>query len=220
MLNLSEQQLVDCAGAFDNHGCNGGLPSHAFEYLMYAGGHESEDDYPYTAVTGTACSYNGRPAARVSAVHNITAYGEDELLSAVGSTGPVSIAFQVSAAALGSAMPRWAFDRWSVTSPTPPTPPLAEFCISPALPPFPLQVSDDFRHYYKGVYDGVCETSPASVNHAVVAVGYGATDGDGTPYWIVRNSWGTSWGLDGYFLIRRGVNKCGLADCASFPEVE
>lgn len=37
-LTFSEQQLVDCAGAFDNHGCNGGLPSHAFEYIRYNGG--------------------------------------------------------------------------------------------------------------------------------------------------------------------------------------
>lgn len=50
--SLSEQQLVDCAGAFDNHGCEGGLPSHAFEYLRYAGGITSEKVYPYTAKDG------------------------------------------------------------------------------------------------------------------------------------------------------------------------
>jgi cathepsin H len=51
--NLSEQQLVDCADAFDNNGCNGGLPSHAFEYIMYADGLTDEASYPYTATNGT-----------------------------------------------------------------------------------------------------------------------------------------------------------------------
>jgi len=45
----AEQQLVDCAGDFDNHGCNGGLPSHAFEYVKYAGGISTEAAYPYSA---------------------------------------------------------------------------------------------------------------------------------------------------------------------------
>jgi cathepsin H len=38
---FSEQQLVDCAGAFENYGCDGGLPSQAFEYIRYAGGLET-----------------------------------------------------------------------------------------------------------------------------------------------------------------------------------
>lgn len=49
--SLAEQQLVDCAGAYDNHGCNGGLPSHAFEYIAAAGGISTEVAYPYFAVT-------------------------------------------------------------------------------------------------------------------------------------------------------------------------
>jgi len=51
--NLSEQQLVDCAGDYDNHGCSGGLPSHAFEYIAAAGGLATEVDYPYMAVNQT-----------------------------------------------------------------------------------------------------------------------------------------------------------------------
>ena len=53
-----------------------------------------------------------------------------------------------------------------------------------------FQVAHDFQDYKDGVYDGTCEQSPSSVNHAVVAVGYGETTKKGNaPYWIVRNSW-------------------------------
>ncbi|KAH8056375.1 transferase [Aureococcus anophagefferens] len=53
----SEQQLVDCAGAFDTKGCAGGLPSHAFEYVKYAGGLSTEFSYPYRGVD-QACAFN------------------------------------------------------------------------------------------------------------------------------------------------------------------
>ena len=55
-ISLSEQQLVDCAGAFNNFGCNGGLPSQAFEYIKYNGGLATEAAYPYTAKNGE-CKY-------------------------------------------------------------------------------------------------------------------------------------------------------------------
>ena len=62
----------------------------------------------------------------------------------------------------------------------------------------------------------VCKNTDQDVNHAVLAVGYGtdATEGD---YWIVKNSWGTTFGVDGYFKIKRGVNMCGIAVCNSYP---
>lgn len=56
-ISLSEQQLVDCAGAFNNFGCNGGLPSQAFEYIKYNGGLDTEGAYPYTGENGV-CKFS------------------------------------------------------------------------------------------------------------------------------------------------------------------
>ena len=54
---LSEQQLVDCASAFDTQGCDGGLPSHAFEYIKHAGGLSTEFSYPYHARRGVLSAF-------------------------------------------------------------------------------------------------------------------------------------------------------------------
>jgi len=91
--NLSEQQLVDCAGDFDNHGCNGGLPSHAFEYIMYAGGIAEEKSYPYTAKTNN-CSLdqNTLSVGVIGGSVNIS-LSEDDLKQALFVNGPISVAF-------------------------------------------------------------------------------------------------------------------------------
>ncbi|KAK9099525.1 hypothetical protein Syun_026570 [Stephania yunnanensis] len=94
-ISLSEQQLVDCAGAFNNFGCHGGLPSQAFEYIKYNGGLETEEVYPYTGKDGS-CKFNAENiAVKVFNSVNITLGDEDELKYAVGLVRPVSIAFQV-----------------------------------------------------------------------------------------------------------------------------
>uniref|UniRef100_A0A671K052 Pro-cathepsin H-like n=1 Tax=Sinocyclocheilus anshuiensis TaxID=1608454 RepID=A0A671K052_9TELE len=81
---------------------------------------------------------------------------------------------------------------------------------------FAYEVTSDFMHYKDGIYTStVCHNTTDMVNHAVLAVGY--AEQNGTPYWIVKNSWGTYWGINGYFYIERGKNMCGLAACSSYP---
>lgn len=94
--SLAEQQLVDCAGAFDNNGCNGGLPSHAFEYISYAGGISTESAYPYMAVDQNCTVDPSTFALKVEGGSvNITEGDEDEMKEALYTHGPVSIAFEV-----------------------------------------------------------------------------------------------------------------------------
>lgn len=95
-VSLSEQQLVDCAGAFDNNGCNGGLPSHAFEYIMYTGGISTEKSYPYFAEDrNCTVDRNTFELDVKGGAVNITEGDEVELAQAVYQHGPVSVCFQV-----------------------------------------------------------------------------------------------------------------------------
>ena len=75
--------------------------------------------------------------------------------------------------------------------------------LSVALNANPLQT------YVSGILDLTSsQCSPSGLNHAVTLVGYGSESG--TDYWIVRNSWGSSWGEKGYFRIARGKSTCGI----------
>jgi C1A family cysteine protease len=65
-----------------------------------------------------------------------------------------------------------------------------------------------WQSYKGGIFDTTCGKQ---LNHAILAVGY--TD----KYYIVKNSWGASWGEQGYIFIVRGKNMCGVGSEPSYP---
>lgn len=82
-----------------------------------------------------------------------------------------------------------------------------------------IDAEDDFQFYSSGVFKSTT-CSPQYLDHAVLAVGYGETN-DNKKYIIVKNSWGTSWGMDGYIYMSSDIdNMCGMAEHVSFPLIK
>jgi len=171
LLNLSEQQLVDCSGSYGNEGCNGGWMDQGFEYARDFG-METQAVYPYAAVD-QACAYSAdkvtpvKPTGFTDVIQN----NANELKVAIAA-GPVSVAIE------------------------------ADTFV--------------FQFYSGGVLNSSkCGTS---LDHGVAAVGYGVDPSKGE-YYIVRNSWGASWGLKGYvnIAIVDGPGICGIQMQPSFP---
>jgi len=83
-----------------------------------------------------------------------------------------------------------------------------------AIGPVSVAVEADqacFQFYSSGILkDRSCGTQ---LDHGVLAVGYDSKQG----YWIVKNSWGASWGMDGYILIGQGLDECGINMEPSYP---
>lgn len=92
-----------------------------------------------------------------------------------------------------------------------------------AIAELPVAVSIDadqsaFQHYKSGVFTAKCGSK---LDHDVLAVGYGTLDD--LDFYKVKNSWGTSWGMDGYILLERGGNeesgKCGILLEGAYPNL-
>ncbi|KAL4334670.1 hypothetical protein GQ457_07G015190 [Hibiscus cannabinus] len=78
----------------------------------------------------------------------------------------------------------------------------------------------NFQFYTgRGVFTGECDSV---LTHGVTIVGYGTSE-EGLKYWVIKNSWGKTWGENGFMKIQRGVNApgglCGIARMPSYPVV-
>jgi C1A family cysteine protease len=174
IVELSEQELVDCSRSYGNEGCNGGDMDAGFKYIMDKG-ISLASEYKYEGRDG-ACrkkSANYKLTGCVQVKHD----DGDELLEAL-TKGPVSIAVKADNSA--------------------------------------------FMYYRSGIITKSCGTDRDELDHGITLVGAGIDKNTNTPFWIAKNSWGSSWGESGFVKIKReakGHGVCGINMDNAYPLV-
>ncbi|XP_054164581.1 cathepsin L-like proteinase [Oppia nitens] len=166
-LSLSEQNLIDCSTNLGNSGCDGGYTRNAFEYVNQTKGLNTNDDYPYIG-KDDSCHHNKekRVDIDIKEIKRITSGSDQELVSAIYTYGPVTVA---------------------------------------------VHLTNKFLNYSSGILDDItCNAD--QISGLLLAVGY-------TPeYFILKNTWGTKWGENGFVRLSRSkVNNCGVSQQAYYP---
>ena len=165
---------------------------YAFQYIKDNDGIDTEDSYPYEAVDGVCRFKKDYVGATVTGFTDLPKGDEAKMKEAVAMVGPVSVAIDASH---------------------------QSFQLNESGEPFKIfffiYLIDFF--FNSGVYDEA-ECSSQQLDHGVLVVGYGTDMGQ--DYWLVKNSWGTVWGDEGYIKMARNKdNQCGIASMASYPLV-
>lgn len=181
-MSLSVNDLLACCGFMCGSGCDGGYPISAWRYFVHHGVVTEECD-PYFDDAG--CSHPGCEPG----------YPTPKCIRKCADKNQLwrdSKHYSVSAYRINS-------DLHSI---------MAEVYKNG-----PVEVSftvyEDFAHYKSGVYKHIA--GEVMGGHAVKLIGWGTT-ASGEDYWLLANQWNRGWGDDGYFMIRRGANECGIEE--------
>ena len=204
--DLSAQQLVACGSNDDDcggfGGCSGSVPELAFSYLAAntnaSGGLLTEWQLGYS-------SYFGMGNGTQTFVFNDDAL--DAPLMNVSTCGYVVPALQQSGAGLLVGVEGFVKLPQNDAS--------AVMAALATVGPLAVNVdASDWADYESGVFSG-CSYDDMDIDHVVVLVGYGTDEESGEDYWLVRNSWGVTWGERGYIRLKRDPvddTPCGVDD--------
>jgi len=196
-IDLSPQHIASCTTTC--YGCNGGFTEDAYDYVKSVAGLANSFYIPYnqslTEVTDTmAC-----PADKVAQID-----GEYQTLQ--GGFAAVSGYHYAVPACTSGACDKQDLKGFAAALETTPV----SVCVNAGA----------WNDYTGGVMTAkACGSSAADEqDHCVMATGFNTTAP--TPYWIVRNSWSSTWGEEGYIYLEMAENTCGVADDATIPDVK
>jgi len=201
-IDLSPQQIASCApptGQYGCQGCNGGFTEGAYEYLKTAPGLANSFYIPYQQSLTQTTNTMKCPREKVEQID-----GQMEQLSG-GFAKVDGYSYAVPPCTEGACAHQ---DLEGLAAALEKTP--LSVCVNAGV----------WNDYTGGVMTAnACGSMGAdSQDHCVMATGFNTTAP--TPYWIVRNSWASTWGEAGYIYLEMSKNTCGLADDATIPHVK
>jgi len=201
--HLSAQDVTSCCGLLHGDmGCNGGIPSSVYGYYasngIVTGGNYNDTSMCY--------SYQLAPCA-----HHVNSTKFPPCPQEVPT--PKCAKSCVDDHASWSSSKRFGTAGYSVCKQSGGNGTCAQQMAAEIFANGPITgmffVHQDFLAYKSGVYAHT-KNSPMLGGHAIKIMGFGTENG--TPYWLVANSWNNLWGDHGYFKIKRGTNECQIED--------
>lgn len=200
--SLSPQQIASCTpgnGTYGCDGCNGGFTEGAYDYVKSVAGLANDFFIPYEQSLTESQNTLPCPTKKVQQIN-----GEYEQLQ--GGYAQVSgYKYAVKPCTEGTCEDQ----------------DLKGFAAALEETPISVCVNAGAWNDYTGGVMSAAACGPMGADyqdHCVMATGFNATAP--TPYWIVRNSWASTWGEKGYIYLEMAKNTCGLTDDATIPDVK